>query len=59
MKKPLAKLALYHYIHKKNKVLIPLVDQQIRDLSETDELKSLINQAENYVITQHMSASHN
>ncbi|WP_286232682.1 substrate-binding periplasmic protein [Thalassotalea sediminis] len=43
---PLAVKPLYHYIHKRHKGLVELVDNEIKRLQENGELKRLIEQAE-------------
>ncbi|MFT5755845.1 MAG: polar amino acid transport system substrate-binding protein [Alteromonadaceae bacterium] len=45
----LAVLPLYHYIHEKNKALVPLIDQEILRLKKSGELKKLIKLAEQEV----------
>lgn len=50
MKSPLATLDLYHYVHVSNADLIPLIDDQIRELKESGELESMLIQAEKHVI---------
>ncbi|MBE0364452.1 hypothetical protein PULV_a2791 [Pseudoalteromonas ulvae UL12] len=57
MEKPLATLPLYHYLHKKNLPLVSLLDEKIHELSASGELKSMITQAENYVIKQYMNTN--
>lgn len=48
--KVLARLDLYHYIHKDHQHLVPLVDQEIRRLKQNGELAKLIDEAERFVI---------
>jgi hypothetical protein len=48
---PLAVLPLYHYIYKKHAALVPLINQEILRLQENGELKKLIAQAEQKVIS--------
>ncbi len=50
MKKPLARLSLYHYIHKNNKNLVPLVDKEIQRMKSNGELSDLILLVEKHVI---------
>ena len=50
MNKPLARLPLYHYIHKKNQSLIPLIDKEIKRLKDNGQLAQLIFLAEQDVI---------
>ena len=50
MKNPLVRLPLYHYIHKKNQHLIPLIDSEIKRLKHNGELNLLISDAEKHVI---------
>jgi len=52
IKKPLAVLDLYHYIHEKHKALVPKVDDVIKELKASGELKRIIQNAENRVIGQ-------
>ncbi|AAZ26571.1 substrate-binding periplasmic protein [Colwellia psychrerythraea] len=49
MEKPLVRLSLYHYIHKDNKVLVPIVDKEIQRMKSNGELATLILQAEKSV----------
>jgi polar amino acid transport system substrate-binding protein len=49
--KPLAVLPLYHYINKKHKALVPLINQEIIRIRENGELKAMINRAEQQVIS--------
>lgn len=49
---PLAELPLYHYIHEKNKHLVPLIDKEIKRLKERGELSELISSAEKVVINR-------
>ena len=53
MDKPLATLALYHYLHGKHHAMSLLVDEQIQLLSKSGELKSILLHAESYVISQY------
>jgi hypothetical protein len=50
MKKPLAKLSLYHYLHKKHQYLVPIIDKEIKRLKSKGELKRIILNAEQRVI---------
>mgnify|MGYP003875257723 FL=1 len=50
LKKPLAVLPLYHYLHEKHKALVPIIDQEIRRLKASGELATLIQNAENKII---------
>ena len=52
MDKPLATLALYHYLHEKHHAISLLVDKKIKLLSNSGELKSMLLHAENYVTNQ-------
>jgi ABC-type amino acid transport substrate-binding protein len=47
----LAVFPLYHYIYKKHKTLVPLINQEILRLKESGELQELIRIAENKVIS--------
>lgn len=49
MKQPLATLPLYHYIHKKNKHLVPLIDAEIKRMKKNGELAYLIAAAEQHI----------
>ncbi|QOL24345.1 transporter substrate-binding domain-containing protein [Thalassotalea sp. LPB0316] len=49
---PLARLDLYHYIHKDYQHLVPLVDEEIKRLTANGELAQMIDSAEQYVIRQ-------
>ena len=49
--KPLATLDLFHYVHKNNKDLIPLVDSKLKEMIANGELASIIKAAESAVIT--------
>lgn len=49
---PLAVLDLYHYIHEKNKNLIPKVDNIILKMKKSGELNKIITEAESKVIGQ-------
>jgi polar amino acid transport system substrate-binding protein len=49
--KPLAVLPLYHYINKKHKALVPVINQEILRIRENGELKAMINRAEQQVIS--------
>jgi ABC-type amino acid transport substrate-binding protein len=48
---PLAILPLYHYIHRKHKRLVPLINREILRLRKNGELKEMINRAEQQVIS--------
>jgi len=48
--KPLAELDLYHYLHKKNKHLIPKVDKIIKQMKANGELQKVIYAAESKII---------
>ncbi len=50
MKKPLAELSLYHYLHKKHQHLVPVIDKEIKRMKGTGELKRIILNAEQRVI---------
>jgi hypothetical protein len=50
MNKPLARLPLYHYIHKRHQNLIPLIDKEIKQLKNNGKLAQLIFLAEQDVI---------
>jgi polar amino acid transport system substrate-binding protein len=50
-KMPLAVFPLYHYIHQKNKKLVPLINQEIMRLRQSGELETLIALAEKQVIS--------
>lgn len=50
MKKPLARLPLYHYIHKNHHDLIPIIDIEIQRMKLNGELAQLILLAEQRVI---------
>ena len=50
MNKPLRTLPLYHYIHKKHKALVPLIDNEIKRLKQTGALKKLVLAAEQKII---------
>lgn len=52
MDKPLAQLSLYHYIHKNNKNLVPLVDKEIQRIKNNGQLAALILLAEKRVIQE-------
>lgn len=51
IKKPLATLDLFHYIHESQKALVPLVDQKLQALIRSGELARIIKKAEKEVIT--------
>ena len=51
IKKPLATLDLFHYIHESQKALVPLVDQKLQALIKSGELARIIKNAESAVIT--------
>ena len=48
--KPLAKLALYHYLHDKNKDLVSKIDAIIKSMKESGELDKIIKSAEDKII---------
>lgn len=50
MKKPLIRLPLYHYVHKKHEKLIPIVDKEIQRMKANGELSRVILSAEQHVI---------
>ncbi|PKI16077.1 substrate-binding periplasmic protein [Colwellia sp. 12G3] len=50
MQKPLARLSLYHYIHKKHQNLIPIIDKELQRMKHSGELIQLISFAEQRVI---------
>jgi polar amino acid transport system substrate-binding protein len=50
MKEPLARLPLYHYIHKGHKDVISLVDKEIKRMKSNGELAALILSAEAHMI---------
>ncbi|MCW7752970.1 transporter substrate-binding domain-containing protein [Desulfobotulus sp. H1] len=50
--KPLAVLDLFHYIHEKNKHLVPRVDAVISEMKQSGELDILIKKAESRIIQQ-------
>lgn len=50
-KMPLAVFPLYHYIHQKNKKLVPLINQEIMRLRQSGELETLIALADKQVIS--------
>jgi len=50
---PLARLALYHYLHKKHHTLVPIVDQRIQQLKASGQLKRMIQSAESVVFKQY------
>ena len=50
MERPLAILPLYHYVHKDHKLLVPLIDQEIKQLRNSGALQRLIQKAENKII---------
>ena len=52
MKKPLAQLDLYHYIHEKNKALVVRVNNAILDMKKSGELQKIIKEAEIQVINK-------
>ena len=58
MEKPLTRLPLYHYIHKKNKNLVQLVDQEILRMKGNGELASLIQQAEKSIVQLNHQVNH-
>jgi ABC-type amino acid transport substrate-binding protein len=51
IEKPLATLDLFHYVHKKHKALIPLVDNKLKEMIASGQLALIIQAAENKVIT--------
>ena len=48
--KPLAILPLYHYIYKKHKELVPLIDQETLRLKNSGELQAMVEEAEKIVM---------
>lgn len=52
LKKPLAVLDLYHYIHVKHKDLVPRVNKVLKKMKASGELKKLIKKAENKVVNK-------
>lgn len=50
MKKPIARLALFHYIHEKNQALVPRIDKAIKDLKTSGKLDDLLDAAESTII---------
>jgi ABC-type amino acid transport substrate-binding protein len=50
MQKPLARLALYHYLHNKHDDLVPFIDKEINRLKANKEIDRLINNAEKRVM---------
>jgi ABC-type amino acid transport substrate-binding protein len=52
MEKPLAVLPLYHYIYEDNRMLVPLIDQEILRLKTNGDLKRMIYLAEQEVISR-------
>ncbi len=50
LEKALAKQPLYHYLHKKNQHLVPLVDDMLQKLKASGELADIIHEAEQTVI---------
>jgi hypothetical protein len=53
MQKPLARLALYHYLHNKHDDLVPFIDKEINRLKANKEIDRLINNAEKRVMNFH------
>ena len=49
---PLAKLDLFHYIHKDHQDLIPKVDKVIKAMKQSGELEVLISEAEKTIISR-------
>ena len=47
---PLARLPLYHYIHKKHKSLIPKINREILRMKMSGELDQLISLAEQIIV---------
>jgi polar amino acid transport system substrate-binding protein len=43
---PLASLALFHYIHKRHELIVPMVDGVIKKMRDAGELKILIEKTE-------------
>jgi len=52
IKKPLAVLDLYNYIHEDHKDLVPKVDAVIKEMKASGELSRIIKDAENQIIGQ-------
>lgn len=52
LKKPLAVLKLYHYLHGKNKKLVPKINNIIKKMKASGELKVIIENAEKKVFRQ-------
>lgn len=53
MKKPLATLPLYHYLHQKHSALLPLLDAQIYQMKISGQLQMLIKEAEQQVLARY------
>ncbi|NMP32713.1 transporter substrate-binding domain-containing protein [Thalassotalea sp. M1531] len=56
IEKSLATEPLYHYIHKKHRHLVPLVDNEIKRLKQSGKLEIMIKNAEKKVIEQYDQA---
>ncbi len=50
MQKPLATLALYHYVHIEQRHLVEPVDKQIKKMKASGELETMLKQAERVVM---------
>jgi len=50
IKKPLATLNLYHYIHESHKDLVPRIDAKIKEMKASGELAKIIKEAEKTVL---------
>jgi len=48
--RPLAKLELYHYIHKDHQALVNKVDNMIKQLKNNGQLEKIIQSAEKTVL---------
>lgn len=59
LKKPLATLDLFHYLHQEHQALIPIVDAKIIELKNNGKLTSLITIAEQDVINNHLTRQKN
>jgi polar amino acid transport system substrate-binding protein len=55
LKRPLATLDLYHYIHNDHAELVPRIDSVIKEMKSNGELKALIKKAEKIVIGKHQN----
>lgn len=51
-KTSLAELNLYHYLHKKNAHLVPIIDDKIQVLKQSGELEKIIKSAEKQVFNR-------